>query len=58
MVVGQPRWARQLELRRSDQIKKSNVNQLEVAWTYPYAAAGFNPVVVDDVMYVRAGMDR
>src|ERR1700752_3758766 len=35
-----------------DQIKKSNVKQLEVAWTYPYAAAGFNPVVVDNVMYM------
>jgi len=36
----------------SDQIKKSNVNQLEVAWFYPYAQTGFNPIVVDDVMYV------
>jgi quinoprotein glucose dehydrogenase len=36
----------------SDQIKKSNVNQLEVAWFYPYATTGFNPIVVDDVMYV------
>jgi quinoprotein glucose dehydrogenase len=35
----------------SDQINKSNVNQLEVAWFYPYATSGFNPVVVDDVMY-------
>ena len=35
----------------SDQIKKSNVNQLEVAWFYPYAQTGFNPIVVDDVMY-------
>jgi quinoprotein glucose dehydrogenase len=35
-----------------DQIKKSNVDQLEVAWFYPYATPGFNPVVVDDVMYV------
>ena len=35
-----------------DQIKKSNVNQLEVAWFYPYATPGFNPIVVDDVMYV------
>ncbi len=34
-----------------DQIKKSNVQQLEVAWTYPYASPGFNPVVVDDVIY-------
>ena len=35
----------------SDQIKKSNVGQLEVAWFYPYAQTGFNPIVVDDVMY-------
>jgi quinoprotein glucose dehydrogenase len=35
-----------------DQIKKANVHELDVAWTYPYAAGGFNPVVVDDVMYV------
>jgi len=36
----------------SEQIKKSNVSQLEVAWFYPYAATGFNPVVVDDVIYM------
>ncbi len=36
----------------SDQIKKSNVSQLEVAWFYPYATTGFNPIVVDDVIYV------
>jgi quinoprotein glucose dehydrogenase len=36
----------------SDQIKKSNVSQLQVSWFYPYAQPGFNPVVVDDVMYV------
>jgi quinoprotein glucose dehydrogenase len=35
-----------------DQIKKSNVDGLEVAWFYPYATTGFNPIVVDDVMYV------
>jgi quinoprotein glucose dehydrogenase len=35
-----------------DEIKKSNVAQLEVAWSYPYATPGFNPVVVDDVMYL------
>src|SRR5947207_733622 len=34
-----------------DQIKKSNVQQLDVAWNYPYASPGFNPVVVDDVVY-------
>src|SRR4051812_43431037 len=35
-----------------DQIRKSNVNQLEVAWFYPYATTGFNPIVVDNVMYL------
>ena len=35
-----------------DQIKKSNVSRLEVAWFYPYATTGFSPIVVDDVMYV------
>ena len=35
-----------------DEIKKSNVGQLEVAWNYPYATPGFNPIVVDDVMYL------
>jgi quinoprotein glucose dehydrogenase len=34
-----------------DQINKSNVQQLEVAWTYPYASSGFNPIVVDNVIY-------
>src|SRR6476469_473361 len=36
----------------ADQIKKANVSQLEVSWFYPYATPGFNPIVVDDVMYV------
>src|SRR5919107_1932888 len=36
----------------SDQIKKSNVSQLEVAWFYPFATQGFNPIVVDDVVYL------
>ena len=35
-----------------DQIKKSNVGQLQVAWFYPFALPGFNPIVVDDVIYV------
>ena len=35
-----------------DQIKKSNVGKLEVAWFYPHGATGFNPIVVDDLMYV------
>ena len=37
-----------------DQINKSNVSQLEVAWTYEIAGnVTFNPVVVDNVMYVQ-----
>jgi len=35
-----------------DQINKSNVGQLEVAWFYPYGQTGFNPIVVDGTMYV------
>jgi quinoprotein glucose dehydrogenase len=40
-----------------DQITKSNVGQLAVAWTYPTRDSGsylFNPIVVGDVMYVLA----
>ena len=39
------------------QINKSNVSQLEVAWTYPTGdnrSYVFNPIVVDNVMYVQA----
>ncbi len=39
------------------QIDKSNVSQLEVAWTYPTGddrSYVFNPIVVDNVMYVQA----
>ena len=36
-----------------DEIKKSNVDRLEVAWTYPHAAGGFNPIVVNDTVYVQ-----
>jgi quinoprotein glucose dehydrogenase len=35
-----------------DQIKKSNVNQLQVAWFYPYGNAGFNPIVAEDMIFV------
>jgi quinoprotein glucose dehydrogenase len=35
-----------------DQIKKSNVKQLEVAWTYFNGAAAMNPIIADGVMYV------
>ena len=36
------------------QINKTNVSQLQVAWTYPVnGTVLFNPIVVDDVMYVQ-----
>src|ERR1700683_112319 len=40
-----------------DQINRSNVSQLQVAWVYPAEdnhAYLFNPIVVDNVMYVLA----
>jgi quinoprotein glucose dehydrogenase len=39
-----------------DQINKSNVNRLQVAWTYPTGDGPyvFNPIVVDNIMYVLA----
>ena len=40
-----------------NQINKSNVNQLEIAWTYPTGDGRnylFNPIVIDGVMYVLA----
>ena len=36
------------------QINKANVSQLQVAWTYPVTGTiVFNPIVVDNVMYVQ-----
>jgi len=40
-----------------DQIDKSNVSRLQVAWTYPTGDDGsyvFNPIIVQNVMYVLA----
>jgi len=34
-----------------DQIDKSNVSRLEMAWFYPYAAPTFTPVFADGVLY-------
>ncbi len=39
------------------QVNKSNVSQLKVAWTYPTSDSlnyQFNPIIVDNVMYVLA----
>jgi quinoprotein glucose dehydrogenase len=39
-----------------DQINKSNVGKLQMAWSYPITGNSiFNPIVVDGVMYVSAG---
>ncbi len=37
----------------SKQIDKSNVNRLQVAWTYPYGDTGSHPIVVRGVIYGR-----
>jgi quinoprotein glucose dehydrogenase len=37
----------------SRKIDKSNVNQLRVAWTYPYGDTGFVPIAVRGVIYGR-----
>jgi quinoprotein glucose dehydrogenase len=40
-----------------NQFNKSNVNQLQIAWIYPTGDDNtylFNPIVVDNVMYVLA----
>ena len=40
-----------------DQINKSNVSRLQLAWSYPVKDANsyvFNPIIVDNVMYVLA----
>lgn len=37
----------------SRQINKSNVQQLQVAWTYPFGDTSFGPVVVRGVVYGR-----
>ena len=36
---------------KSKQITKANVGQMEVAWIYAPGETGFNPIVVDNVMY-------
>ena len=37
-----------------DQVNKSNVSQLQVAWTYPVTGTVvFNPIVIDGVMYAQ-----
>jgi quinoprotein glucose dehydrogenase len=37
----------------SRQINRSNVDRLQVAWTYPFGETGSSPIVVRDVVYGR-----
>jgi quinoprotein glucose dehydrogenase len=48
--AGGPASARYVE---ADQINRSNVDQLEIAWTYPFGETGSNPLVVRGVIYGR-----
>src|SRR4051812_10764449 len=49
--AGGPDGSRFMPLK---EISKSNVGQLAVAWSYPYAETGFNPIVARGVIYTRA----
>jgi quinoprotein glucose dehydrogenase len=35
-----------------DQIKKSNVARLEIAWFYPHGNLNFNPIAAEDLLFV------
>ena len=48
--AGTPEASRFMKL---DQITKANVGRLEVAWTYPYAQTGYNPIVAHGVIYTK-----
>src|SRR5688572_24563723 len=37
----------------SRQIDKSNVNRLQVAWTYPFGDTSFNPIAIRGAIYGR-----
>jgi quinoprotein glucose dehydrogenase len=52
--AGSPEGNRYIDF---NQITKTNVAKLEVAWTYPYAATGTNAIVADGVIYTHARND-
>src|SRR5687768_17764845 len=38
-----------------NQINKSNVTQLQIAWTHPVTGTiVFNPIIIDNVMYLQS----
>jgi quinoprotein glucose dehydrogenase len=49
--AGSPEGNRYMDLM---QITKANVDKLDVAWSYPYAETGFNPIVAHGVIYTKA----
>jgi quinoprotein glucose dehydrogenase len=49
--AGSPEGDRYVDLK---QINKENVNELAVAWSYPYAETGFNPIVAHGIIYTKA----
>jgi len=49
--AGGPDGSRFMPLK---EISKSNIGQLAVAWSYPHAETGFNPIVAQGVIYTRA----
>ena len=49
--AGSPEGNRYVDLK---QITKSNLTQLDVVWTYPYAETNFNPIVAHGIIYTKA----
>ncbi|HEY2016887.1 MAG TPA: PQQ-binding-like beta-propeller repeat protein [Bryobacteraceae bacterium] len=49
--AGSPEGTRYVPL---NQITKANLDKLDVAWSYPYAETGVNPIVAHGVIYTRA----
>jgi quinoprotein glucose dehydrogenase len=49
--AGSPEGTRYVAL---NQINKSNLDKLDIAWIYPYAETGFNPIVAHEVIYTKA----
>ena len=49
--AGSPEGHRYIPL---NQITKANVTKLSVAWSYPHAETGFNPIVAHGIAYTKA----
>jgi glucose dehydrogenase len=49
--AGSPEGTRYVDLK---QFTKSNLDKVGVAWSYPYAETGFNPIVAHGIIYTKA----